>query len=159
MERSDSEGSQDEGRSLLSARSCGSQHDSRRASWKLHDEPASQHASSAAGGGDSQKQGTVQSRRSAPQDSPFSSTSGSAAGPPSLAKTSFVKNPGLSNIQTPFSSCEPLFDHALQPLDRPQPPAQNRLESIAGIFCLPALSYCPDGEKHCSFPPPGRCAH
>ena len=43
-----------------------------------------------------------------------------------------MRKPGLTNIQTPFSSPQALLDHPWQPQERPSGGANLRLESIAG---------------------------
>lgn len=126
--RSDRTESHDEGRSLLSADDAGSLHESGGASQKAPAELAPHDAFPAVPSSDSREQARVQGGHPALQDGHPSSNGGSSpAGPANLQRLSFVKNPGLTNIQTPFSSVQALADHPWQPQERPHP-----LESIAG---------------------------
>ena len=127
---------QDEGRSLLSAGRPGSLHDLGWASELAPAELGLQHAHTAAPRSKSQRQERLHGGQSSTRNADSSSNGGSLAGPPVLSRTSFVKNPGLTNIQTPFSSTDTLFDHPWQPQDRPQSCATNKLESIAGKWFL-----------------------
>jgi len=140
----------DEGRSLLSAGRSGPLCDSGWQSGMAPAELTSQHAHKAAPSSKSQPQERLCGGESIMSNAYSSSNGGSLAGPPALSRTSFVKNPGLTNIQTPFSNADTLFDHPWQPQDRPQSCAANRLESIAGKWFshLPHTPRVYRGVKH-----------
>ena len=117
-------GKHDEGRrSLLSAQDSGSQSDSGSLSHTSPPQPITPTAQH----NDKQSRGALRSRQSGAGDARSGSSSAASAAAPALGRVSFVKNPGLSNIQTPFSSC----DSQWQTLERSQHDV-NRLESIAG---------------------------
>ena len=81
---------------------------------------------------DAQEQERLQGGHASLQGENPSSTGSSPAGPPNLQRLSFVKNPGLNNIQTPFASSKALTDPPWQPQERPSGCSNPRLESIAG---------------------------
>lgn len=124
--------SHDEGRSLLSAHDSGSLHESGGISKIVPAELRPHTALPAALNGDAREQERLRGGHASLQDGNPSSNGSSPAGPPSLQRLSFVKNPGLTNIQTPFSSSQALTDHPWQPQERPSGWANPRLESIAG---------------------------
>ncbi|CAK0780807.1 hypothetical protein CVIRNUC_005182 [Coccomyxa viridis] len=130
VSRSNTDENHDEGRSLLSAGDSGSREDSGFG----RDEPSAESALPDAQGGLQQE--ALQGGSSASTDvkGGASSRASSSMGPPALSRTSFVKNPGLSNIQTPFSSCDALIDHPWPPL------APQQLESIAEVDMSARLS-------------------
>ena len=127
VSRSNTDGNHDEGRSLLSAGDSGSREDSGFG----QDEASAESALPDTRG--RLQQEALQGGSAPPVDMKggASSTASSSMGPPALSRTSFVKNPGLSNIQTPFSSCDALIDHPWPPL------APQQLESIAGLAVRP----------------------
>ena len=129
-------GKHDEGRrSLLSAQDSGSQSDSGSLSHTSPPEPITPTAQH----NDKQSQRALQSRQSGAGDARSGSSSAASAAAPALGRVSFVKNPGLSNIQTPFSSC----DSQWQTLERSQR-GVKRLESIAGSLTSPKAH--PNGD-------------
>ena len=129
-------GKHDEGRrSLLSAQDSGSQSDSGSLSHTSPPEPITPTAQH----DDKQSQRALQSRQSGAGDARSGSSSAALAAAPALGRVSFVKNPGLSNIQTPFSSS----DSQWQTLERSQRDV-NRLESIAGSLTSPKAH--PNGD-------------
>ena len=117
----------DEGRLLLSSDDSGSLHELGGASQKAPTELARHDALPAGAGSSVPEQKRVPGGHPTLQDGHPSSNGSGSAGPPTLQRLSFVKNPGLTNIQTPFSSSQALLDHPWQPQERPFP-----LESIAG---------------------------
>lgn len=130
--RSERTGSHDEGRSLLSADDSGSLHASGGSLQNAPAEVAPHGALPGALSTDGRDEEQAQGGHTTLQHGPSSSDSGSSAGPPQLQRLSLVKNPGLTNIQTPFSCPQALLDHPWQPQERPAGGANLRLESIAG---------------------------
>ena len=143
----------DEGRSLLSADDSGSLHEPRDTPQKAPAELALHKASHAASSGDSREPGRLRAGHPAPalQNGKPSSNGSAPAGPPQLQRLSFVRNPGLTNIQTPFSSCDTLVDHPWQPEERPSNCGNPRLESIAGERSPAGIAlFAPAGTVCCA---------